>query len=171
MRRILFCLAIGLALPAQAEWGRFEYDFDEDKTPWQEVQAQLPVYPKQENLVPVAVSSATSNRFFVDRASVSVGEDHVVRYTVVVRSPSGAQTVNFEGMRCDTGERKIYAFGREGREWSRNRHARWEPIQARQQTGYHRELFFHYFCAGGEGAPSLDRILYRLKTGGYYPQY
>ena len=170
MRRALFCLAITLALPAHAEWGKFEYDFDEDKKPWQEVQAQLPAYPKPENLIPITVSSATSNRFFVDSASVSVGEDNVVRYTVVVRSPSEAQTVNYEGMRCETGERKIYAFGHEGKEWSRNRYARWEPIKGRQQTGYHRELFFHYFCPGGEGMPVLGKIRYRLKTGGYYPQ-
>ena len=27
-------------------------------------------------------------------------------------SPAGAETVSFEGMRCENGERKLYAFGR-----------------------------------------------------------
>jgi hypothetical protein len=63
----------------------------------------------------------------------------VVRYTVVVKSPAGAETVSFEGMRCESGERKLYAFGRAdgqgGGEWSRNRYARWDVIKGRQQTG------------------------------------
>ena len=37
---------------------------------------------------------------FVDRASVSHGKDGVMRYTVVVRSASGASSVFHEGLRC-----------------------------------------------------------------------
>lgn len=167
MRRALILFALGAATTAQAEWGQFEYDFEANKKPWQEVQAQFPSYPKAENRIEFSVSAATRNRFYIDYPSVSVGDDHVVRYTVIIESPAGARTVNFEGMRCDTGERKIYAFGRENGEWARNRHARWELIQARQQTGYHRELFFSYLCAGGEGLPVLAKVQQRLKTGGY----
>jgi hypothetical protein len=149
----------------------FERDFDDDTKAWKEVQASIPPYPKAENLIPFEVSSATRNKHFVDLPSVSIGADGVVRYTVVVKSPAGAETVSFEGMRCESGERKLYAFGRAdgqgGGEWSRNRYARWDAIKGRQQTGYHRELYFHYFCTI-EGTGNLKTIHHLLKTGGMY---
>ena len=172
--RVLRLLPLILILAwqvASAGWGDFEYDFDEDKKPWQEVESRLPPYPRAEHLMPFEVSAATRNRHFLDGASLSVGEDGVVRYTVVVRTPGGAENVSFEGMRCDNGERKLYAFGRSdgkgGGEWSRNRHARWEPIQARQATSYHRELFYHYLCTV-EGKGDLAAIQRNLRQGGFY---
>jgi hypothetical protein len=143
------------AVPRSSIWGDsygladFERDFDDDTKVWKEVQASIPPYPKAENLIPFEVSSATRNKHFVDLPSVSIGADGVVRYTVVVKSPAGAETVSFEGMRCESGERKLYAFGRAdgqgGGEWSRNRYARWDAIKGRQQTSYHRELLLSLF--------------------------
>lgn len=170
---LLLCL---LAAPALANreatvWGDsyglggFENDFDENAKAWKEIQAQLPPYPKVDNLVEFSVSSATSNRFFIDYNAINVGADGVVRYSVLIRSPSGAETVNFEGMRCETGERKLYAFGRPNGEWSRNRFAKWEPIPARQATSHQRELFFHYLCTV-DTAGDLKKIQYAVKHGG-----
>lgn len=95
---------------ALAGWGKFEYDFDEDKKPWQETQTQLPAYPRPEHLVPFEVSVASRNRYYIDEESLSVGESGVVRYTVVVRTPGGAENVRL-GTRCDDGQHKLYAFG------------------------------------------------------------
>jgi len=170
MRHTLIAAALLFAvLPARAEWEEFDSEFDENVKPWQEVQAKFPAYPKTEGLTPFVVSSATRNRYFIDFPSVSVGEDGVVRYSVVVRTAGGAENVSFEGMRCKTGERKIYAFGRPNGEWARNRYARWEAIKDRDATSYHRELFYSYFCAGGMGEPDLKRVQWLLKSGGYKP--
>lgn len=171
MRRLFCCLALSLALPAIADsytWGdsRFNTGFDEEQKPWEEIKAQLPATPKAENLLPFEVSAASTNRYFIDSASLSVGVDQVVRYTVLIRSQAGAETVNFEGMRCSTGERKIYAFGRSG-EWVQNRHARWERATLNVQSSYHRELYFSYFCAESGNLAPLDTIIRRFKTGGY----
>lgn len=179
--RYLITLILGLlAVPALADrdatvWGdsynpgNFEYDFDANAKAWKEVQAQLPPYPKAENLVEFTVSAATSNRFYIDFPSIHVGQDGVVRYTVLIKSPAGAETVSFEGMRCETGERKLYAFGHKdgqgGGEWSRNRYAKWELIPARQATSHQRELFFHYLCTV-DTAGDLKKIQYAVKTGG-----
>lgn len=176
MRLCLALLLLWLATPALANrdatvWGdsyglgNFENDFDENAKSWQEIQAQLPPYPQAESLVEFRVSSATSNRHFIDYNSIQVGADGVVRYSVLIRSPSGAQTVSFEGMRCATGERKLYAFGRPTGEWSRNRYAKWEAIPARQATSYQRELFFHYLCTV-DTAGDLEKIRQAVKRGG-----
>ena len=181
LMRIITVLLLGLlATPALADreatvWGdsympnTFESEFDENAKAWKEVQTNLPPYPKAENLVEFTVSSTTSNRFYIDYNSINVGEDGVVRYTVLIRSPSGAETVNFEGMRCENGERKIYAFGRQdgkgGGEWSRNRFAKWDLIPARQASSHQRELFFHYLCTV-DTAGNLKKIRYAVKHGG-----
>jgi hypothetical protein len=150
------------------KWGQFESEFD-DTAKWQELQHQLPPYPRPENFIPIPLGARSSNQFFVDYTSVSAGKDGVVRYSVVVKSPSGAETVSFEGMRCTTGERKLYAFGHSARggEWSRNRYAKWEPIQGSGLNDFRRELFYHFFCIV-EGAAQLPDIQRNLKTGGFY---
>ena len=149
------------------DWGQFDREF-EDSAKWQELQQQLPPYPKPENFIPIPLGARSGNQFFVDYASVSAGKDGVVRYSIVARSPSGAETVSFEGMRCTTGERKLYAFGHDDRGvWSRNRYAKWEPIQGRSLNDFRRELFHHYFCTV-EGAVKLSDIQRNLKSGGFY---
>lgn len=180
MRHSLILVLALFALPAHAadnpliwgegnKWDQFEYEFD-DTAKWQELQHQLPPYPKPENFIPITLGARSSNQFFVDYASVSAGVDGVVRYGMVVRSPAGAETVSFEGMRCVTGERKLYAFGHKndkGGDWSRNRYAKWEPIQGRSLNDFRRELFYHYFCTV-DGAAKLPKIQYLLKSGGFY---
>lgn len=182
MRRSLILFLALTVLPAHAadnpliwgenaNWSEFEYEFD-DTAKWSELQHQLPPYPKPDNFIAIPMGGRSSNEFFVDYASVSAGADGVVRYSMVIRSPAGAETVSFEGMRCETGERKLYAFGHandRGGEWSRNRYAKWEPIQGRSLNDFRRELFYHYFCTV-EGAARLPDIQRNLKSGGFYRQ-
>ncbi len=145
----------------------FDHDFEADTKAWKEIEAQLPAYPREAGFISISVSPTATNLYYVDYPSVSAGGDGVVRYTMLIKSPSGAETVSYEGMRCTTGERKLYAFGHAGGTWSRNRYARWEPIQARSQNSYHRVLFYHYFCTV-EDAAKLPRIQQLLKSGGSY---
>lgn len=161
--KILLLLLLGLPLAVQAEWGEFDYEFEQDK-PWVEIAAQLPPYPKAENLIPFNVSSVTSNRFFVDAASVSVGEDKVVRYTVVIEAAGGARNVSFEGLRCESGERRLYAYGHPDGTWSkaRARNAGWVSIKFRSLLSYHKALFEDHFCPDGirvrDGAEAVRNL-------------
>ena len=146
--KILCALLLILPLNAYAEWGQFDFEFENDK-PWVELSAQLPPYPKPENLVEFNVSSATRNRHYVDTASINVGEDKVVRYSVVIEAAGGAKNVSFEGMRCATGERRLYAYGQPDGTWSKARNAGWEGIKFRSLLSYHKALFEDHFCPGG----------------------
>ena len=150
-------------LAALSAWGDFEFEFDNEK-PWTELQAQLPAFPELGAALPFFVSSATDNRFFIDPASLSVGEDGVVRYTLIVVSPAGATNITFEGIRCKTREFKIYAFGRDG-SWSRNRHARWADIRYQDRNRQHHVLYHDFFCPGGVIAHDAPEIVSALKRG------
>lgn len=167
---ILLSILAGHAAAASApeefaKWGQFEREFEEEQVTWQEIQSQLPAAPKADALHEFEMGGRGGHRYFLDLASLSSGEDGVVRYTVVIRTSGGAENINFEGMRCVNGERKIYAFGRGDGQWSRNKYARWDPIDARGATSYHRELFFHYFCTV-DGPGDLKLIRRAIERGG-----
>jgi hypothetical protein len=163
--KILPALLLILPLVAHAEWGAFEYDFEQDK-PWAEVAAQLPPYPKAENLVEFNVSSATRHRHFVDTASISVGEDKVVRYTVVIAATGGAKNVSFEGLRCETGERRLYAYGHPDGTWTKARNAGWEGIKFRSLLSYHKALYEDHFCPHGINVRDAKEAAQNLRRAG-----
>lgn len=166
MRLIAPILTLFLVAPSWAiELVTFESDFEEEVKPWNELQASLPGVPKEENLVRLDLGPAVRNAYFVDKPSITPGSDGVVRYSILVRSAGGASTVNFEGMRCASGEWKLYAFGRPDGTWVRNKRANWAPIKDRELAGYHRELFYHYFCTV-DGHGDMQVIQRALKSGG-----
>ncbi|MFP3740302.1 CNP1-like family protein, partial [Burkholderia sp. SIMBA_019] len=81
------------------------------KGTWQENKVEsLPALPQAgTQLLPFDVSNNTQLKFAVDPASLSVGSDGVVRYAIVITSPGGARNINYEGIRCDTYEWRLYA--------------------------------------------------------------
>jgi hypothetical protein len=141
----LFAIFLFLPLAAHAAWGEFDYDFENEK-PWKELESQLPAPPKDENLLPFQVSAATDNTFYVDSQSISVGEDGVVRFTLVVKSPEGASNVMFEGIRCRTKEVRLYAFGRSDGTWGKARDNEWKPIHYERRNRPDHVLYDDFFC-------------------------
>ena len=109
----------------------------------------LQAWPKNENLIEFYVSNTTSFRFFIDAASLSVGADRVVRYTLIARSQSGVANVSYEGIRCDNGTYTVYAYGRDER-WAA-REPEWREIEAKSSARSHHELRESYFCSGRTG--------------------
>ena len=145
---IVFCLTFfsQMAWPAS-----YTFDDDYDEKPWAEVEVELPAFPENDDLVPFKVGSVMDKHFLIDAKSVSVGKDEVIRYSVIVISSAGARNISFEGMRCSTGERRVYAFGRNDGTWSRARNNKWAGIQ-RGDNSYPVTLFADYFCVIGRKA-------------------
>jgi CNP1-like family len=161
---LILMLGFGLLPPALASDSDAS-TFEDDAKPWQEVQAQLPAYPKRENLVTFTVPGAPDNTYAIDTTSISIGDDEVVRYSVVIASSYGAMTVNFEGMRCDPTEFKIYAFGHVDNTWSKNRYAKWEAYELRAARSYHKALFEDYFCPSGVRVATPKEAISNLRRG------
>jgi hypothetical protein len=148
VRVCLVVLALAAASSAFAQLSGppapFQGDFEEK--PWEEQQTQLPAYPKPENLARVYVSASSSFEFFVDTASINIGKDGVVRYSLIARSPTGALNVSYEGIRCSSRERRLYAFGRRDDTWSKARKSEWGPIFGSQANRHHAALADEFFC-------------------------
>lgn len=161
-------LASGVA-HAQTPWADWDYKFDQEITPWAEVQTQIPAYPDDANLIRLDVGSATQHRFYVDAKSLSVGNDGVVRYTLVIRTAGGATNVSFEGIRCESGEQKYYAIGRSDRTWVRARNPQWRRIELREFSPYHFTLQAEYVCRGKLIAGTAEQIVAALRRGPKQP--
>ena len=131
---------------------------------WRESEFALPAPPRGENLLPFFVSAASRFDFFIDAASLSTGEDGVVRYVLVARSAQGAESVSFEGIRCGTAEYRIYATGLAGGGWSRTT-SPWRPIEPRHVQRWHNALWREYFCPLGAPIRSAAEGVDALKRG------
>jgi hypothetical protein len=162
--KILPALLLCLPLAAHAEWMDFDREFEQDK-PWVEVAAQLPPYPKEQNLIPFDVSSVTRNKHYIDAESISVGADNVVRYTVVVKAAGGATNVSYEGIRCDTAERRLYAYGHPDGSWSKARDATWQAIRLRSLLSYRKALYEDHFCPDGLQVRNAKTAVDSLRRG------
>lgn len=161
-RCVIFGLLLGLGEQAIAD----PDEADELKV-WQEVEISLPAPPRQESLLAFEVSAATGNRFFIDPASLSVSLDGVVRYTLVVLAPAGGRGITYEGIRCETRERRIYASGRSDGAWSKSRAGQWSKIQEVYANRQHAALYLEYFCPAGVIVNDADEARNALRLGGH----
>lgn len=155
MKRLLSCLAstalfLSLAPSAPLHAGLLV----EADPEWAEGEVELPTSFDASKLRAFAVLSRPGTEYLVDESSLSVGEDRVVRYVLVVRSAGGAENLTYEGIRCATGEVRLYASGRRDGSWVAMKNSEWQPIGA---EGYNRPraaLAYNYLCDGP--APPRD---------------
>lgn len=155
--------------------------------PFKEDAVTFPAPPVDRDAVPFDLGGREDSplRFAIDPKSVSIGKDNVVRYTVLITSKTGARNVNYEGLRCDTAERRIYATLRnDTNQWVGNRAVDmnetanaesasmnaykpatdWQRVGNGGPTDYASALMRSYFCdvrsvAGDGKASTLVRRL------------
>ena len=158
---LLAFLMVGVSFAYAGD--NFEEDYDDRDKSWAEIAPQLPPTPSTENLVPFYVSPTATQTFAIDANALSVGSDGVVRYTLVARSPSGAKSISYEGIRCAMWHKKLYAFGRADGAWSRSRRDQWEQISGNYANRQHAALAADYFCQGGMVAGNAAEIVERIR--------
>jgi hypothetical protein len=133
--------------------------------PWEVLKTQLPSYPRPENLLRVHAGQGAAFAFFVDQTSVSVGQDGIIRYTLVARSEGGAVNVSYEGLRCIPLERKPYAFGRPDGTWSPAKLAQWLPISGTQGHQHYAALAEEFFCPMDRPVRTAGEAIRALRRG------
>jgi hypothetical protein len=143
-----------------------DWELARDKREWRESAVALPAAPRPADLLPFRVSASTEFDFAIDAASIAVGEDGVVRYTLVARSPGGVENVTFEGIRCATWEYRIYATALAGGAWSRV-DAPWRGIQPLSVQRWHNALATEYFCPEGNPIHTAEEGRRALRAGGH----
>jgi hypothetical protein len=66
------------------------------------------VPPNPKTLLPFYVSQTTIFKFAIDTQSILIGNDGVTRYMVQITSPSGSKQTQYEGIRCDSYQARLY---------------------------------------------------------------
>ncbi len=171
-RNALLALAAAALLAACAEGGKradfpSEWEQKNERFLKGEADARVPEppsYPKDEDLMPFFVSSATDNKFFVDRRSLSI-RDGLVHYTLVVRTPSGVDNVFFEALNCKEREYRNYARGTSARSWI-VRPTEWRKIGALQNVAQN-TLHWEYFCPNRIPVGTTAEGIAALEKGGH----
>lgn len=161
----------------------FDREFDSGKS-WAELQVQLPAYPEAGNLLPFDAGPASDNLHYIDAASIAVGNG-TIRYTLVIKSPTGATNVSYEGMRCATDgaresvraeililkfqvtEKRLYAIGRDDRTWLRPRVSKWEELEDISQHYAQRALSRYFFCPANIIVRNKEEAIQALKSGSH----
>lgn len=158
---VLFLLvaAPGMARDVSDPYGEFrpeserdEFYFDESLVKkWKEGQTEVPGLPKDNDLKELEFASVKKPmRVFIDLKRLGVGEDRVTRYWVVLKSPGGGYNATFEGLRCNTKEYKVYAYGHP----ERNPQVRpvkepeWKKYTDNRYGNFREELGKVYLCNG-----------------------
>lgn len=172
-RWLALLLLVAVTGLAHAEFDiRFRNLDDPDEPKWAEGEVALPTFPGNVGLIEFSASVVATNRFFIDGSTLSVGKDGVVRYVLIVKTPGGATNVTFEGIRCATGEHRLYASGRADGTWANARQTAWRPIENKPVNRHHAALNSEFFCVVGIpiANPEEGREALRLGRNPQLPQ-
>jgi hypothetical protein len=164
----LVLLLAPLAASAQRprDLGADAIDFSAEREV-REGEVKLPPRPRPENLIKFDPGRPTSMSFYVDATSLVVGDDGIIRFTSVAKGDGSTENVVYEGIRCTTRERKVYAYGKADGTWSETRDAAWSPIRNINVDGYRFTLYQEYFCAARGSIRSAAEGVAALKSGGH----
>ena len=142
----------------------YEAEYDETAL-WAEDVKPLPAPPEEDNFIPLDVDGPQRNfKHYIDAKSLATYPDGVVTYTMVIVSSSDAKNILFEGLRCEMGRYKTYAYGNADGGFQPSLAASWQKILTRSgPTNYRSELLRYYLC-DARGLPlQPEAIIERLK--------
>ncbi len=159
---LLGLVGAGLAhAQPKSDWERAQEsrEFDEGEV-------VTPPFPKEDTLIEFVPSINNPFRFYIDGATLTTSAQGVVRFVLVAVSPSGVRSVSFEGIRCATGESRVYAYGRnDNNTWSNARNSRWREIEPRQVARQTKSLQREFFCPRGIPIRSREEGINALRRG------
>ncbi len=152
---------------ASAAWAQPKSDWETrlEERDWKERDLKLPEFPKGDNLIEFEASAANPFRFFVDSQSLTAGSDGVIRYTLVARSRSGAESISYDGLRCKGSAHKVYAIARPDKTWSTMSTSEWKEIEPRTVSRQHQALMRDFFCPAGSPIATREEGIDALRRG------
>jgi hypothetical protein len=131
MLRTSFC-ALALAWAA----GASQAQLNPPDPDWRESDAPAPAPLRTDRLIPIEIPESAL-RFGVDASSVTLGSDGIVRYVVIATSSSGVVNALYEGIRCGTGEMRLYARHNPDSGWVVVKQGLWRSIHDTRGSSRH----------------------------------
>lgn len=138
---------------------------DTPESEWQETQVPAPPAFNTDRLVALEMPPYVSMRFGIDPATLTITRDGVVRYVVVATNSTGSYSAMYEGIRCATGEVKVYARSSAAGSWNTVKDPQWQALNS-TVSKHAMILAKEAACADGTSstARSVDAIVNALKS-------
>ncbi len=159
------CLLAGALLAlsgaAQAQYA------NADAADWKEDTVPPPPAYSTSGLVDIEMPRSSSVKMGVDPKTIALNHTSgIVRYVVVARGPS-AVNASYEGIRCSTGEFRIYARQVQGGEWAPNDDEAWKPMQGQNSimVQHPLQLARSGMCMGSTLRQDVKDIVREMRTG------
>lgn len=151
-------VSIGLALPAHAQYA------DLDRADWKEDTVPPPPAYSVNGLIDVEMPRASSVRMGIDPKTITLNsESGIVRYVVVARGPSAVNAI-YEGIRCATGEYRVYARQVQGGDWSQASDSEWKSMRGQVTYPHPYRLARDGICMGATPNASTDQMIRALRS-------
>lgn len=125
--------------------------------------------PNKATVQPFYVSQLTIFKFAVDTNSILIGNDGITRYIVILTSPNGNAQVQYEGIRCDSFQWRLYGTFESG-VWKENPLSSWRGIQDRTPNRYQAALAQGAFCNFTSQEKNIQNIISSLNPNGFTGQ-
>ncbi|MBU3612736.1 CNP1-like family protein [Polynucleobacter sp. MG-27-Goln-C1] len=122
--------------------------------------------PNTVTIQPFYVSQQTIFKFAVDTDSILIGNDGITRYIVILTSPNGNSQVQYEGIRCDSFQWRLYGTFESGA-WKENPLSSWKPIKDHTPNRYQAALAQGAFCNFSSQEKNIKDIINSLNPNGF----
>lgn len=115
---------------------------------WRESkQIEFPEVPRDGDLVALDAGAIGGGYdYYIDPKSVTLGSDDVTRYTVVLESSSGARSIYYEGIHCETSRTRTYAYASRESEFRPLAASEWKRVYAEGPFAYRPFLEKEFIC-------------------------
>jgi hypothetical protein len=137
---------------------------DTTEPEWREILVPPPAFNK-DKLVSLEMPPYVTLEFGIDPTTLSITPDGVVHYVIVATNATGSFSAMFEGIRCATGEVKVYARSSTAGSWNIIKDPEWQALN--RTVSKHAMVFARQAaCADGTSATarSVDAIVNALKS-------
>ena len=151
---------LGLSCTTSAQFNPDAMDWKEGDVP------PAPTFDPSKLLV-FDVSTGSSLVHGVDPTTLRIGGDGIVRYVMVATSRTGARNVLYEGIRCSSGEFKIYARHSAEGGWRPVDKPEWRSLFGNMPSRHALQLARTAVCNNSAPTASVGEIVHKLKTYGF----
>lgn len=145
------------------DFGKFDERLVEQ---WKELGVAPPTYPSDPDLIAVRMPATYTLKVYLDEKSISLAQDGITRFTLVIESALGNRNVFFEGYHCDTREYKTYASGTSDKTFEPIKKPKWEKIAYYDTNAFRFQLLRYYVCDPNALSVALSPrdLIHRLKS-------
>ena len=164
-RRLL--AGVALAALASAIGPALAQYADLDRADWKEDAVPPPPAYATSGLIEIERSRGASVKLGVDPKTISISHDTgIVRYVVVAQGPS-AVNATYEGIRCATGEFRVYAHQSQGNPWTSYEDSSWRSMRGQSSVIVQHPYWLarNGMCNGTVLRPSVADMVRELKSG------